>query len=805
MSVPFLWVLFALAADASGPETLQLLPQKILLSGAEARQRVTLERQLQGKFIGERKDAVVVSDDPAIVAVENGRSLKPVANGTTTIRATAGGIAATASVTVVGMERPFAWSFRNHVQSVLTKQGCNSGACHGAIAGKNGFRLTLRGFGAETDYATLTRQANGRRVDLQDPGRSLLLLKPSTAVAHGGGLRLPVDSPEYRVLAEWVANGAPPPRSDDPLIDRIEVLPSAATLAPGDEQQLLVRAFFSDGHVEDVTRWAKYSSANAETAIADDLGLVKVSGHGEGAITAWYLNKLAVATITAPYPVAKGRAEFAAKPANFIDEIVLEKLKELNVPPSPHASDEEFLRRVTIDTTGALPTPAQREAFLTDPAATRREKLVDRLLASPEFVDYWTYRWSDLLLVNSDRLRPPAMFAYSRWIRERVAAGTPWDALVRELLVAQGSSLENGAVNFFALHPDPMELIETVSTAFMGMPLNCCRCHNHPLEKWTNDQYFGFLNLVSRTRQKSGPGDGNIVVFADRNGDIVQPLTGKIRSPQPLDGAPIRGDDPSDRRRALADWLTSPSNPYFTRAIVNRVWANYLGVGLVEKVDDLRLTNPASNEKLLTALAKHLTEKKYDLKALMRTIATSATYARSSTPTAGNENDRRFYSRYYPRRLMAEVLLDGFAQVTSAPTAFANYPAGFRALQLPDSNVSSYFLEKFGRPDRIITCDCERNSEPSMVQVLHLSNGDALNKKLAEPKNRIGAALAAKTPPERIVQELYLTALCRPAPGRVEKAFATEFAAAKDDASRRQVVEDLYWGVLSSKEFLFNR
>jgi hypothetical protein len=350
-----------------------------------------------------------------------------------------------------------------------------------------------------------------------------------------------------------------------------------------------------------------------------------------------------------------------------------------------------------------------------------------------------------------------------------------------------------------------MELIETVSTAFMGMPLNCCRCHNHPLEKWTNDQYFGFLNLVSRVRQKSGPGDGNIIVFADRSGDIVQPLTGKVRPPQPLDGAPLRGEESGDRRQALAKWLTSPANPYFTRAIVNRVWANFLGVGLVEKVDDLRLTNPASNEKLLAALVKHLVDEKYDLKALMRTIASSATYGRSSTPTAANKNDRRFYSRYYPRRLMAEVLLDGFAQVTAAPTAFANYPAGFRALQLPDSNVSSYFLEKFGRPDRIITCDCERNSEPSMVQVLHLSNGDALNKKLAEPNNRIGAAIAAKTPPEKIAQELYLSALCRPATARVEKAFAAEFAAAKDDKSRRQVVEDLYWGVLSSKEFLFNR
>lgn len=798
---------FALAQTSrrsQAADGVALLPATFELSGRAAKQTVIVELLVNGQLRGQIRDRLAMTSSNEKVVIISDSVAYPVADGSATLTARVGNRAATAQVSVVGMSKPFAWSFRNHVQSVLTKQGCNSGACHGAIAGKNGFRLSLRGFNAEGDHDVLTRQVRGRRVNVQEPGRSLMLLKPTTAVTHGGGKRLAIGSPEYQVISEWIAAGAPAPSANDPRIARVELVPGGVIVEPQAKQQLLVRATFSDGHTEDVTRWSKYSVANAEVGQVDDYGLLTLVGCGETAVTAWYLNQLAVGTVTVPYAQTTPEAVFAqASRKNFIDDLVLEKLRALNLPATTECTDQEFIRRAFIDAIGTLPTADEVRGFLADQSADKRDRLIERLLERPEFVDYWTYRWSDLLLVNSDKLRPPAMWSYYHWIRNRVAANTAWDVIVRDLLTAQGSTLENGAANFFVLHQDPMELMETMSTAFMGMPITCARCHNHPLEKWTNDQYFGMLGLVARVRQKNGVGVGNVSVYASPTGDIVQPLSGKVRPPQPLDGSPMAAADPTDRRLMLADWLTTPDNPYFTRAIANRVWANFLGVGLVEKVDDLRLTNPASNEKLLTALAKHLVDKKYNLKALMRTILQSATYQRSSVPLPENKDDRRFYSRYYPRRLMAEVLLDGISQVTEAPTQFAGYPAGWRSLQLPDSNVASYFLEKFGRPERQITCDCERNSEPSMVQVLHLSNGDVLNKKLAAKGNRIDRALAAKRTPEQLLEDAYLAALARRPTDAERERFRTELGKLKPE-EMRACLEDAFWGILSSKEFLFN-
>ena len=456
-----------------------------------------------------------------------------------------------------------------------------------------------------------------------------------------------------------------------------------------------------------------------------------------------------------------------------------------------------------MDTTGTLPSGQEVREFLTSKSERKRDELIESLLKRPEFVDYWTYKWSDLLLVQSKALKPAAMWSYYDWIRNNVAANTPWDKLVRELVTAQGSTLENGAANFFVLHEDPRGLAENTTQAFLGMSVNCAKCHNHPMEKWTNDEYYQFANLFARVRTKSAPGDGDFVIFAAASGDLVQPLRGKPQPPRPLDGKALPMDTPEDRRLALAEWLVSGDNPYFSRAIVNRVWANFFGVGLVQAVDDMRKTNPASNEKLLAATAKFLAEKKFDLKELMRTILQSETYQRSSVALPENAPDTRFYSRYYPRRMMAEVLLDALSATTGAPTKFKNYPEGWRAMQLPDSNVDSYFLKAFGRPEREKTCQCERTDEPSVTQVLHISNGDTLNQKLTAKDNRIDKLLKDKASSERIVEEAYLNALARYPADAEKEAFLKEFKTAKE-SELRPLVEDTFWAILSSKEFLFN-
>jgi hypothetical protein len=805
-------LLLALLAAPPGDETIALLPGDFTLHGPSARQTLVVERIRNGSFVGEVTDGLVLaSSDPRVVRIEDGEAV-PVTDGAATITASVGGRAAAVRVAVVNMAKPFERSFRNHVQPVLARFGCSSGACHGAAAGKNGFKLSLRGYDDDSDYAALTRHALGRRVVPSDPSQSLLLLKPTNVVPHKGGPRFSPASREFQVLAEWIAAGAPGPRAEDPRIVRIEIVPSHVVLEPGAEQQLLVLAHFSDGSSTDATRWAKYTGSDSSVAVPDETGTVKVTGNGEGSITAWFLSRIAVATVTVPYANDLPADVFAKVPrANFVDDLVLEKLRELRLAPAPRSADAEFLRRAFLDTIGTLPSVEEARAFLADPAADKRLKLIDALLARPEFVDYWTYRWSDLLLVSSRKLGMKEMWAYHAWIRTQVEANTPWDVFVRRIVAAAGDTVDNGAGNFFLLHDDPAKMAETVSQAFLGMSIQCAKCHNHPMEKWTNDQYYGMANLFSRVRSKVDPASGQPVIFAAPQGELIQPLRGRPQPPRPLDGEPVAFDDARDRRLHLADWVVSPDNPYFSRAIVNRVWTAFMGVGLVEAVDDMRQTNPPSNAKLLTALAGFLAEKKFDLKELMRLILRSEAYQRTSRPAAGSEGDRRFYSRYMPKRLMAEVMLDAASQVTGAPTAFTGiardgrkggaYPARWRALQLPDSQVESYFLKSFGRADRVNTCECERTAEPSMAQALHLANGDTLNQKLRAAGNRVEKLLAK--PDAEVVEEAYLAALSR-TPSEHEKRKVLSVLAGTDAKQRREAVEDLFWALLSSREFLFN-
>ncbi len=815
--VPLLSVLFfGLVTVAFAKDSVVLLPKEISFTGPEARQSLLVQKFDGKHFTGQITNAVeFTSSDPKIARVE-GSTVLPVGNGSATISAKVNGQSVSTKVTVAKVDAPFEWSFRNNVQPVLTKASCNMGACHGAAAGQNGFRLSLRGWDDDGDHSILTRGAMSRRVTLPDPARSLLLLKGSASVPHKGGERFKTDSLEYRVLLEWIAAGAPGPRKEDPRITRLEVFPPQVLVKPGDTQQVSVRAHFSDGHSEDVTRWSKFNVANTVVANVDDTGRITVAGHGETAVSAWYLSQLAIVTVTSPYANKTDPRIFTKAPRrNFIDELAMEKLQELNLPPSPRSDDGDFLRRAFLDTTGTLPSPDEARAFLADKSPKKRDALIESLLARPEFVDYWSYKWSDLLLVNSDKLPPTAMWAYYNWIRKNVAANTPWDKFVRDLITATGSTFDNGAGNFFILHDEPTRTAETVSMAFLGFSVACAKCHNHPMEKWTNDEYFGFANLFARIRAKRGVATDEQVIFSATEGDLVQPLTGRPQAPKPLDAEPISLTAKQDRRVPLANWLTSPKNVPFTKTIVNRVWANFFGVGLVEAVDDIRVTNPASNEKLFTAAAEFLVKNKFDLKTLMRAILQSEAYQRSSVALPENKDDSRYYARFYPRRLKAEVLLDAFSAATAVPTGFridarnANrglgkmYPEGFRALQLPDSNVASYFLKSFGRPERVSTCECERTSEPSMAQALHIANGETLNDKLAKKGNRIDLLLAKKLPNDQLVEETYLLTLNR-MPTATEKSTMAKALATAPESDRRAAVEDMFWSLLSSREFLFN-
>ncbi len=699
------------------------------------------------------------------------------------------------------------WNFRNHVIPVLTRLGCNAGACHGALAGKGGFKLTLRGYDPEADFTAMTRQSLGRRVNKLEPAQSLILLKPTAVVGHGGGKRMATDSLEYKVLSEWIASGLNAPSESDAKIIKLEVTPNAAKLASGATQALRVLARYSNNHSEDVTRWVKYSTADGSVAVVDDDGKVKVNGYGETAISVWYLSQVAFARIANAYPHEVKPETYANAPRhNFIDALVLKKLQTLNLAPSAQASDREFIRRAYLDAIGTLPTAQETAAFVSgatnDNAGDKRAKLIDSLLAREEFNDYWTNRFADTLLVSSRLLSTTAMWSFHNWIRDSLAANKPYDQFVREIVTANGNTLENGAANYYVLHKEVTDLTENFSMAFLGMSITCARCHNHPLEKWTQKQYFQMANLFARIGMKNGTRDGDVQVYTNSSGEVNHPRMGKPLPPAPLDGTAIDFNAPGDRRAHLANWLTSPDNPYFARSFVNRVWKNFMGRGLVEAVDDMRATNPPSNEELLAAVTKDFIEHRYDVRHLIRAIMNSAAYQRSSQPNATNAQDERFYSRYIVRRLPAEVLLDAVSQVTGAPTDFPGYGANTRALQLPDSRVNNYFLTVFGRPLRMMTVDSERTSEPSVAQALHTINGDTINRKLRMGGGLVDSLFKLGLSDEMLIQHLYAATLSRPPQAEEMKQLLT--ALRDNSAERRQSIEDLAWAVLTSKEFLFN-
>jgi hypothetical protein len=804
------------ASPNSSPLTaITILPSSVSLSIPLLSQRIVVEATYADGHVADVTAQARISCSTSSVAKPDKQGfIHPEGNGRATLTASFNGYRATAPMEVENFTSPFVWSFRNHVLPVMTKMGCNSGPCHGAAAGKNGFKLTLRGFDPVTDYYTLTHQAIGRRTNRLEPAKSLILLKPTLTIPHGGGQRFPVGSPEYQVISGWIAAGMPPPKASDPRIIDLQVYPHEASLVPDAQQQLIVMARFSDGHYEDVTRWAKYDSGDEGVATVNDSGLVTMHGYGEAPVTVWYLSHVTFARMRIPYPYGIDEAVFRRAPRhNYIDDYILAHLQQLHIPPSPPATDSEFIRRAYVDAAGILPTPKEVEAFIKDKSPDKRNRLIGALMKKPEFVDYWAYKWSDLLLVTSDRLSYPEMWSYYDWVRNSVAQDKPWDEFVREIATA------NGAANYWVIHRNPIDISENMTEAFLGINITCAHCHNHPLAKWTQKDYYGMADLFARVRLKMGepagarPGIGpifrDVTVYSGASGQYTDDRFTHPLPPKPLDAKALPLDTTVNLREYFATWLTSPSNPFFARAIVNRVWKNFMGEGLVEPVDDMRATNPPTNEALLNAMVKDFVAHHMDVDYLIRTVMESATYQTSSRPMKQNVMDEKYCSHYVIRRLPAEVMLDALSQVTQEPEHFDGYPVGTRALQLPDTAVKSYFLTAFGRPIREQSQESERSSVPTITQALHIINGDTLNDKLRAQGNVLDKLMKAGESDAQIVTYLYLAAFSR-YPSReeldelVDHLRSAETQKVKGVDPRRAALSDLTWAMLTSKEFMFD-
>ncbi len=801
---------------------IEILPSSIEFAGPRYSQRLVVE----GTFAdGHQEDltseAQIVSSDSKVALIDKGDFVRPRGDGHATIAATVQGHQASAALNVKDYSAIMPWSFRNDVLPVMTKVGCNSGPCHGAAAGKNGFKLTLRGYDPETDYYMLTHQALARRTERMEPARSLILLKPTLTIPHGGGRRFLVGSPEYQVISGWIAQGMPAPQESDARVTSIEVQPHEASLRPGSEQQLIVTAVFSDGRTEDVTRWAKYDSGDEGVATVDNNGHVTMHSYGEAPVTVWYQSRVTFSRLRIPYAYQLQEAVFKNAPRhNYIDDAILKHLEALHIPPSPSASDSEFIRRAYLDAAGILPTPAEVEAFTKDSSPDKRNRLIDALMKRPEFVDYWAYKWSDLLLVSSNRLSNEEMWSYYNWIRDSVAHDKPWNQFAYQIVTATGNTVQNGAANYWVIHRDPLDTSENMAQAFLGITITCAHCHNHPLAKWTQKDYYGMANLFARVRLKTfsssgfkpgiGPVFNNVTVYSAPTGEFTDDRYMTVLPPKPLDAKALPEAIPGDTRLYFAKWLTAPSNPFFARNIVNRLWRNFMGRGLIEPVDDLRATNPSTNDELLAELVKDFTAHNFDIDYMIRTIMQSATYQTTSEPLKENASDDKYGSHYLIKRLPAEVLLDAYSQVTQEPEKFNGYPAGTRALQLPDTAVSSYFLDAFGRPVRQQTRESERTSVPTITQALHIINGDTLNNKLRAPDNVIDTLIKRGLTDEQIVNDLYFASFSY-YPTETERAALVKalFSAEQQkvtgvDNPRRDALNDMMWAMLTSEAFMFN-
>jgi hypothetical protein len=753
-------------------------------------------------------------------------------------------------------------SFRQDIIPLFTRYGCNAGNCHGKLSGQNGFRLSLRGYAPEWDHDWLTRELNGRRLDYARPDQSLLVLKSTGQVGHEGGRRFDKDSRAARVLSDWIAHRAPGSDPAESDATRLEVSPAGAQLKPGDTRQLSVKATWPDGHARDVTWLAMFYSNDPATLLVTSDGIVKPLRAGEAAVRVHFQGLVEVVQFTMPYAQPVEPSQYAAK-SNLIDDHVFAKLAALNIPVSPGCDDATFVRRAFLDAIGTMPTPDEVTTFLNDTRPDKRPRLVDGLLARPEWVDFWAMNLCDLLENRKERDHDVRgaknVRAFHAWVRNQLAANRPWNQVARDLIVAAGDSTTHPEIGYYITtigektNVAESEVAESVAQSFLGTRIGCAKCHNHPLEKFTQDDYYRFVAFFAKIQMKRTEPEKGLTTLsiasreetdarkeierlekslaearAARTPDakkladyqkrieeqnkrladlqskppsVTQPRTHKAMLAMPLDRREQRFQPGCDPRETLADWITDPSNESFSGSMINRLWRHFMGVGLVEQVDDLRSSNPPSNPALWRALAQHFVAQGFDLKSTMRLIMTSRAYQLSSDTTSGNEQDHKFYSHYYARRLPAEVFNDALAGATGVPDTFPGYPAGLRAIQLPEPGVNSYFLTIFGRSDRVTACACEKNGDVTLPQLLYLSNGQDLRNKLRSAEGNLAALLKNKADDAKTIGDVFLATLCR-APTETESNAVKEALAAGDP--RDEVFRDLYWALLNSKEFAFN-
>jgi hypothetical protein len=775
-------------------------PPSVRLSGPTASYSLLVTgRHADGQLVDLTQKCQIRSLDTKIVAVAD-NVIRPVADSATTVTIEVDGKRVEVAVKVEGSGAARRFNFENDIETLFSRHGCNSSGCHGKAEGQNGFKLSVFGFDPTADFAALTKEARGRRVFPAAPENSLLLRKMSGQTAHGGGVRIQRNSSDYETVRAWIAAGTPFGSADDPTVKSIRVEPRERVLTMRGRQQLRVVATWTDGRETDVTAHAKFQSNNEGLAAVQPNGLV-IAGElpGDAAVMASYLNAVDVFRVVVPRP-EKVENYPAVPENNFVGKLVFAKLRKLNIVPSDLCDDSEFVRRVYLDVIGVAPTAAEARRFLAEKSADKRAMLVEELLRRPEFADYWALKWADLLRVDRQALGPKRAYAYYKWLRDGFAADKPMDQFARELLTADGPLADVPAASFYKVVAKPGETASTLSQVFLGVRIACAECHHHPFDRWGQTDYYGMQAFFNGVSVKAAPrGDA---LSVDGGGSAKHPRTGETVFAHALGDPMPTAAAPGDQRAALAKWMTDPGNPYFARNLSNRVWAQFLGRGLVEPVDDVRATNPPTNPELLDALAKHLTENKYDLKALIRVVVLSRTYQLSSTPNATNESDEQNYSRALFKRPPAEVLYDMVCQTTGVPERFDGMPPGTRAVQLWDSKASHYFLKVFGRPERVSACECERNHEPSVAQVLHLLNSPEIHAKISHDAGFVAKLVKRETDDERLVEELYLNFYSR-TPNEKEKKIALAYLSAHKD-NRREAAEDLAWALLNSLEFVFN-
>jgi len=709
------------------------------------------------------------------------------------------------SLSTLGSE-PQSVSFELDVQPILTARGCNSGGCHGKQRGQNGFQLSLLGFDPDFDYAALTKHGRGRRVFPAAADRSLLLTKPTGQLPHGGGLRLDREGDDYETIKSWIESGTPRRIEDEPKLVRVSVEPSQQSMKPSQRKPLHVTAFYSNGTTRDVTQRTSFQSNESAVVSVDKYGMMTAGPiPGETAVMARYMYQIAICNVTIPLPGKVADAVYEKLPRyNFIDGLVWEKQKSLGIVPSEPASDEKLLRRLHIDIIGCLPTPSEVRLYLSDNDPKKRERKIDELLVRPEYADHWANKWADQLRPNAYRVGIKAVLNYDNWIREQFRANRPYDQFVRDLVTAKGSTWHNGAVTMFRDRRSPDELTTMVSQLFLGIRLECAKCHHHPFEKWGQEDFYSFAAYFARVGRK-GTGlsppisGGEEIVMIAKKGSISHPITGEEMSPRPLFGMAPTIDENGDLREALATWITSSDNEYFAKVQVNRIWADLMGRGLVDPVDDLRATNPPTNGPLLDALAADFQSQGFDLKKLIRTIASSYVYGLSSLPNERNVSDTRNYSRHYRRRLRAEVLHDGVCDITGVASRFTGMPAGSRANQIWTHRVESLFLDTYGRPDPNQDPPCERTTESTVTQTLHLMNAPALHAKVVSDNGTAAKLATSDKSVEQIAEELYLLVYARFSDAKEREISRRLFE--EDGTTRRRATEDLMWALMNTPEF----